>query len=278
VNAPLDSAKAVARATAAIRAAGAEAPRLGIVLGSGLGGFAARVEAATVFPYGDLPGFPAPGVEGHGGRLLLGRAGGLSLAVLQGRAHYYESGRADAMAVPIRTLAALGCKTLLLTNAAGSLRPEAGPGSIMLITDHINFLGASPLIGASGSERFVDMTQVYDPGLCAALRAAASKREIALYEGVYAWVGGPQFETPAEIRALRTLGADAVGMSTVPEAILARHAGLKVAAMAQITNLAAGMGTASLSHEQTVAEADRAAGRMQGLMLAFLAELATEGA
>ncbi len=276
MSAPPELTQLIERAAAAIRATGAEPPRLGIVLGSGLGGFAQRFEAAAVLAYETLPGFPAPGVAGHGGRLILGRAGGLPVAVLQGRAHYYETGRADAMAVPIRTLAALRCKSLLLTNAAGSLRPAAGPGSVMLITDHINFLGASPLLGATGNTRFLDMTRAYDPGLCAALRAAAAKRDIALHEGVYAWVGGPQFETPAEIRALQGLGADAVGMSTVPEVILARHAGLRVVALSLITNLGAGMGETALSHEQTVAEAGRAAEQVQDLVLAFLAELAAE--
>jgi len=249
--------------------AGGVRPRAGVVLGSGLGPFADDVAEATVIAYGDLAGFPAPGVGGHAGRLLLGTVSGTPVAVLHGRAHLYESGRADAMAAPVRTLAALGCEALVLTNAAGSLREDVGPGSVMAISDHIGLTGVSPLFGASGDDRFVNMVDAYDPDLRARLNAAASRIGLVLHDGVYAWFSGPQFETPAEIRAARTLGADAVGMSTAPECILARHAGMRVAALSILTNLAAGMGGAPLSHDQTLAVAAAAAEDVRRLLGAF---------
>jgi len=250
--------------------AGGVRPRVGIVLGSGLGPFADDVADAAVIPYGDLEGFPAPGVGGHAGRLLVGAVSGTPVAVLHGRAHLYESGRADAMAAPIRTLAALGCEALVLTNAAGSLREEAGPGAVMAITDHIGLTGVSPLFGAVGDDRFVNMVDAYDPDLRARLHMNASRVGLALHDGVYAWFCGPHFETPAEIRAARVLGADAVGMSTAPECILGRHAGLRVAALSILTNLAAGMGGAALSHAQTLAVAATAAEDVRRLLKAFL--------
>jgi purine-nucleoside phosphorylase len=251
---------------------------LAILLGSGLGGLADRLEAATVIPYGDLPGFPALTVAGHAGRLLLGRLAGLPTAILQGRAHYYEDGKADAMQGAIAALAALGCKRLLLTCAAGSLREQAGPGSIMAVTDHINLAGISPLIGERGSGRFVDMGEAYDPGLRRRLHAAAEVAGVPLHEGVYAWFPGPQFETPAEIRAVRALGAGAVGMSLVPETILARHAGLEVAALGVITNLGAGLAPGGLDHRQTLVSAASAASDLLRLVEAFAADLRQEAA
>lgn len=245
--------------------------RVGVILGSGLGALADAVEEATVISYGDLPGFPAPGVAGHEGRLLLGRLAGVPVAVLQGRAHYYETGRADAMKAPVRTLARLGCESLLLTNAAGSLNPAAGPGSVMLITDHINFTGVSPLFGETGNDRFVDLVGAYDAGLAAALRAAAKRVGMALPEGVYMWFCGPHYETAAEVRAARVLGADAVGMSTVPEVILARQAGLRVAALSIITNLATGVAEAPLTHAAVMENAAAAASSVRRLLLAFFA-------
>jgi purine-nucleoside phosphorylase len=253
-------------------------PALAVLLGSGLGGLADRLEAPTVIPYADLPGFPAPAVAGHAGRLLLGRLAGLPAAVLQGRAHYYENGKADAMRGAIAALAAIGCPRLLLTCAAGSLREGAGPGSIMAVTDHINFAGISPLVGERGSTRFVDMCEAYDPALHRRLRRAAEAAGVALHDGVYAWFAGPQFETPAEIRAARVLGADAVGMSIVPETILARHAGLAVAALAVITNLGAGMAPGALDHQQTLASAARAAADLARLVETFAAGLRQEAA
>jgi purine-nucleoside phosphorylase len=247
------------------------APRAGLILGSGLGGFADAIDDAVAISYAELAGFPAAGVQGHAGRLLLGSVNGTPLVVMQGRSHYYESGRADAMKVPIRTLAALGVECLILTNAAGSVNPETGPGSIMLTSDHINFTGVSPLFGEPGGARFVDLSGAYDRNLGALFHEAAAATGIELHDGVYMWFCGPNFETPAEIRMAKVLGADAVGMSTVPEVILARHAGINVAALSIITNLAAGLSGTPLSHAQTVAAADRAADRLQILLLAFLA-------
>lgn len=259
------------------RAAPQASPRLGLVLGSGLGGLVADLEDATAVPYDRLPGFPRPGVGGHDGQLVLGLLGGLPVAVLQGRAHPYETGRADAMAVPIWTLQALGCQAVVLTNAAGSLREEMRPGAVMLVTDHINFAGLSPLVGAAGDERFVDMTAAYDPGLCQALRAAAGAVNVLLHEGTYIWFLGPQFETPAEIRAAAALGADAVGMSTVPEVILARRAGLAAAALSIITNPAAGLGEGPLSHRQTQAVAAKGAEAAGRILICFAAARAQAG-
>jgi purine-nucleoside phosphorylase len=246
-------------------------PAMAVVLGSGLGGLAEGLQATTIIPYAELPGFPQPAVAGHAGRLILGEADGLPLALLQGRAHFYESGRADVMRPAIDALAQLGCPALLLTCAAGSLRAEIGPGSVVMLIDHINFNGPSPLIGEQGAGRFVDMTGAYDAALRDELERAAASAEIRLHEGVYAWFGGPQFETPAEIRAARALGADVVGMSVVPETILARHAGLKVAALAVITNLGAGMTAGALDHRQTLDSAGRALVDLARLLDAFVA-------
>ena len=245
-------------------------PSFAIVLGSGLGAVADALTDAVAIPFGDLPGFPLPVVRGHAGRLVLGRLGGRDVAAMQGRAHYYEAGDAAAMKVPLRALAIAGCPALILTNSAGSLRPEAGPGSLMMITDHINFAAANPLIGEPGEESFVDMTEAYDAELRARLQAAAGRLDIPLHEGVYAWFSGPSFETPAEIRAARTLGADAVGMSTVPEVLLARWLGLRVAALSIIANPAAGMAGKALTHETSVTEAARTADDLTRLLTVFL--------
>ena len=248
-------------------------PRVALVLGSGLGAVAEAVADPLAIPYEDLPGFPRPSVEGHGGRLVLGSFAGLPVAVLQGRAHYYEGGRADGMNLALAALKALGCQNLLLTNAAGSLREEVGPGRLMLIADHINFAGVSPLFGVAGNERFVDLVDAYDPEERSRMKTLAEGLEVPLVEGVYVWFCGPHFETPAEIRAARMLGGDAVGMSTVPEAIVARMLGLKVTALSMITNLAAGMSDQALSHEQTMRSATAAAADMTRLLTAYLEEL-----
>ena len=224
---------------------------VGLILGSGLGGLADAVADPVRIPFAALPGFPHSKVSGHRGEVVAGRLEGVSVVVLAGRAHYYESGDAAVMRGAIATLAALGCDTLLLTNAAGSLRSDVGPGEVMLITDHINFAGANPLIGEPTDERFVGMTGAYDASLRAALLGAAEREGIALATGVYMWFSGPSFETPAEIRMARIMGADAVGMSTVPEVILARFLGLRVAGCSVVTNLAAGMTGGELSHQET---------------------------
>jgi xanthosine phosphorylase len=252
-------------------------PRLGIILGSGLGGLADALEQPTGIDYADLPGFPRPGVAGHGGRLVLGTFAGLRVACLQGRRHIYEGGDPGAMRAPIRALRHAGASALFATNAAGSLRPENPPGSLMAISDHINMLGVSPLTGPNDDQigpRFPSLRDAYDPPLRGLLRQCADELRIPLPEGVYLATHGPSFETPAEIRAFRTFGADAVGMSTVPEVILARHAGLRVAAVSAITNLAEGMGGEQLSHEQTLRNADRAAGDLTRLLERFCEALA----
>jgi purine-nucleoside phosphorylase len=227
------------------------APKTALVLGSGLGGLVNELAAPMRIPYAELPGFPSGGVSGHAGELVAGSLAGKPVIMLAGRVHYYEHGDAAAMRPVIGTLAGLGVETLLLTNAAGSLEPEMGPGSVMLITDHINFSGANPLIGEPGDRRFVGMTEAYDASLRDLIRAAAGRTGTPLHEGVYMWFSGPTFETPAEIRMARVMGANAVGMSTVPEVILARFFGLRVAACSVITNLAAGMTGTELSHQET---------------------------
>ncbi len=254
------------------------APRLGIVLGSGLGAVADALDDAVRIPYSDLTDFPEPGVAGHGGTLALGTLSGLPVACLQGRRHVYEGGDPGAMRAPVRALRHAGAAAMLITNAAGSLLPSSPPGSLMAINDHINMLGVNPLSGANDDvigPRFPSMRDAYDPALRGLLRQCAGRLEITLPEGVYLAAHGPSFETPAEIRAFRTLGADAVGMSTVPEVILARHAGLKVAAVSAITNLAEGMGGEALSHEQTLRNADAAATDLARLTSQFCESLAT---
>lgn len=241
-----------------------------IVLGSSLGAIGEALADPRTIAYAELPGFPRPTVSGHAGELVAGRLGGTDVLVLRGRAHAYESGDAAAMRGAIETLAALGIEALLLTNAAGSLDPEVGPGRLMLITDHINLSGMNPLIGEDGDARFVSMTGAYDAGLAERLRQAARREAIDLAEGVYAWFSGPSFETPAEIRMARVLGADTVGMSTAPETILARRFGLKVAAISVITNLGAGIGGASPDHAETKAVGGRAAGDLLRLLIGFL--------
>lgn len=230
---------------------GGLAPRVALVLGSGLGGLVNEVENAIRISYADLPGFPVSGVTGHAGEVVAGHFAGVPVLMLAGRAHYYEHGNAAAMRPVIEVLAGIGITHLLLTNAAGSVDPDMLPGSVMLIDDHINFSGTNPLFGEPSDRRFVGMTEAYDAGLRAALVRAAETAEFKLHRGVYMWFSGPSFETPAEIRMARVLGANAVGMSTVPEVILARFFGLKVAACSVVTNLAAGMTGAELSHEET---------------------------
>jgi purine nucleotide phosphorylase len=245
-------------------------PKVAVILGTGLGDFAGAVDPVAVIPYGDLEGFPRPTVRGHAGRLLLGRVGPTDVAVLEGRAHYYENGRADEMAGAVDTLAAIGCETLFQTNAAGSIRLDMPPGSLMAISDHINFTGVNPLFGRGPGRRFVDMVDAYDPALRAQLLAAAKRAGVMCHEGVYIWFCGPSFETPAEIRAARVLGADAVGMSTAPETILARHAGLKVVGLSVITNYAAGLEPGGIGHEQTLDVAKAAGENVAKVLRGFL--------
>jgi xanthosine phosphorylase len=248
-------------------------PRVGVVLGSGLGTVADAVEDPTTIDYGELPGFPRPGVAGHGGQAVLGRIGEVPVAVLRGRAHVYEGGDLDQIRTPVRALRAAGAEILVLTNAAGSLRPDLGPGQLMLISDHINLSGMNILAGPNDEAigpRFPSMRDAYDPELRASLKDAAEELGTALAEGVYLAVSGPTFETAAEIRAFGKLGADAVGMSTVHETAVARHCGLRVAAISAISNFAEGMSDTQLSHEQTLSDAQRAAEGLAPLLVRFV--------
>ena len=249
---------------------GARAPKTAIILGSSLGALAEAVADPLVIPYTELPGFPMPKISGHAGKLFVGHLGGKDVAVLAGRAHPYESGNAAVMRPAIEMLKGAGIETLILTNAAGSLKPEMRPGALMLISDHINYSGMNPLIGQHGDENFVPMTDAYDPALRQRFHAAAKAEGIALNEGVYCWYSGPSFETPAEIRMFQIIGGSAVGMSTAPETILARRFGLKVAAISVTTNLAAGIEGASPSHEETKREGAKASENMQKLITRFL--------
>jgi xanthosine phosphorylase len=251
-------------------------PHVGVILGSGLGAVADAVEDSHVIGYEKLPGFPRPTVEGHAGQVVQGVIAGVPVAVLQGRAHLYEGGPIDELRAPVRWLKAAGAEILVQTNAAGSLRPEVGPGRLMAITDHINLTGTNVLIGPNDDSigpRFPPMGNAYDPELLVELRAAAAEQGVPLAEGVYTGWSGPAFETAAEIRAVRILGGDAVGMSTVHETIVARHCGLRVAAISAITNLAEGMSDVPLSHAQTLTDAARAAEDLVRLLPAFIARL-----
>ncbi|MCZ0960360.1 purine-nucleoside phosphorylase [Paracoccus benzoatiresistens] len=249
--------------------AGDQAPEYGLILGSGLGHLSGTVDGVAI-PYDELPGFPHAGVSGHVPQLVVGQLEGRRVAVFGGRSHYYESGRADAMRLPLETLAALGTRKLILTNAAGSLRPDIPPGGLMLLNDHIAFAGTNPLIGEKTEGRFVPMTNAHDAAICASLSAAALAEGIDLPQGVYCWFSGPSFETPAEIRAARILGADAVGMSTVPEIILARFLGFRCAAISVITNMGAGLSDEAISHDHTKAMAPFGAAKLERILRRFL--------
>ena len=252
---------------------GVRAPRTAILLGSGWGAVADQVAGAVDVPYAELPAFPRLGVGGHAGLLRAGHIGGRPVMVLAGRQHAYETGEAGGMKGAIRTLAAAGITTLVQTNAAGSCDEGMPPGALMLISDHLNLSQRSPLFGEPGDDRFVDMGDAYAATLRTRAQAAARAAGIPLHEGVYAWFLGPQFETPAEIRMARLMGAQAVGMSTVPETILARHAGLKVLAMSLLTNMAAGIDSQQLSHAHTLATAKAGEAQALKLMQAVLATL-----
>jgi len=248
-------------------------PTLAMVLGSGFQSILPHVEVGEEIPFTKLPGFPPVGVKGHGGTLIVGRLAGAPVLVLSGRAHYYEGHEMSLVTFPIRVLAALGVRDVLLTNAAGGINRHFKSGDFMLLTDHINLMGANPLRGpnAPGCERFVSLTRTYSPSLSAVMSKAAKRAAIKLQRGVYLAVSGPSYETPAEIRAFAQLGADAVGMSTVPEAIVARHCGLNVAAISCITNLAAGLGSnGELSHKEVLDEAVRGQSRTVKLLTEFV--------
>jgi purine-nucleoside phosphorylase len=247
------------RAAAQLRQLSPLRPKLAIVLGSGFDHIVKRMEVDSKAAYASLAGFPPVGVQGHAGQLLVGRLDDTEVMVLNGRAHFYEGHDMERVTFYVRVLAEYGVKDLLLTNAAGGLNRAFKPGDFMSVTDHINLMGTNPLRGPAmaGMPRFVDLTEVYDAGLRALLSRAARRARIKLRQGVYLAVGGPSYETPAEIRAFARLGADAVGMSTVPEAIVARQCNIRVAAVSCITNLAAGRGSGQLSHSEVLETAKR---------------------
>ena len=249
-------------------------PRIAVVLGSGWNGLMEHVDAAVEVPYAELEGFPRASVAGHTGTLAFGRIGLHDVAVLSGRKHAYEDGDVNAMKVPLRVLRALGCEILVQTNAAGSLDARMPPGTLMVLTDHINLPQRSPLVGENGADRFVNMVDAYDPALRAAALRVARRERVVLHEGVYVWCLGPQFETPAEIRMFRGLGAHAVGMSTVPETILARRAGMRVLALSLMTNMAAGLSNEELSHAHTLAQAQRVNVAATRFLAAVIKEIA----
>jgi inosine/guanosine/xanthosine phosphorylase family protein len=251
-------------------------PKDVIVLGSGLGRFADTLADAVRVAYSDIPGFSRSTVAGHSGTLVVGKAAGVPVAVMQGRIHAYEGHPREAVAAPIRILRRLGVERLILTNASGGLKPHMVPGTLMLIEDHINFSGFNPLVGPNDDRigpRFPDMTDAYDPELRALLTQAAREAGVEVQSGVYIFVLGPNFETAAEIRLYAGLGAHAVGMSTVPECLVARHCGMKVAGISVVTNLAAGIATRPLSHQETLSQAAKAAEKLARLLERFVQRL-----
>ena len=260
------------RAVASIRTHSELAPALGFVLGSGLGAFADEIEQAVRIDYAAIDGFPLPAVAGHGGRLVLGRIGTTPGAVLQGRVHLYEGHAPELVVRPVRVLAALGIEVLVLTNAAGAVNTAYAPGDVMVIRDHLNLQGANPLVGPNDDElgpRFPDMSAAYDAGLSDLLQECAGSAGLTVHAGVYAGMLGPSYETPAEIRMLRILGADAVGMSTVAEVIAARHTGLRVGAVSLITNKAAGLSATPLSHQEVQQAGRQARPKLCAMLRAF---------
>jgi purine-nucleoside phosphorylase len=249
-------------------------PRVGIVLGSGLGTLSDEIKDAVAVPYGEIPHFPVSGVPGHKGTFIGGNLCGQPVAALSGRVHLYEGLSPQVVTFPMRVLAALGVKVVIITAAVGCLDPDRRPGDIVALSDHINLMGANPL---TGGPNFVDLTSLYDPSLRQVAATVAAEHNIRLAEGVYAAMPGPCYETPAEIRALRTLGADVVGMSTVPEAILAHSLGLGVLGLTLVTNMAAGITGAPLTHEEVMAVSEKGAQRFRALVRGVLTALGAVG-
>jgi purine-nucleoside phosphorylase len=255
------------------------APTVGLILGSGLGSFADKLEGAVKLPYREIRGFPVARIVGHAGNLVYGTAGGAEVLALQGRAHYYEGHPIRDVIFPARVLIRAGCKTLVITNAAGGIDPKLTPGEIVILRDHLNLMCVSPLLGDNDDElgpRFPDMSEVYDARLRALAALAGDELGLTLRSGVYAALSGPSYETPAEVRMLRTLGADLVGMSTVPEAIAARHMGARVLGLSCVTNLAAGVSPNALSHEEVTETAARVRGQFEALLAGILGRLSQE--
>ena len=268
-------------ATDFIRSKSPLVPRLGIVLGSGLGNFALQVQNPTTIPYVDIPGFPQSTVEGHSGRLVLGTIGGVPVAVMQGRVHAYEGYPLAEVTFPTRVLGLLGCKSLIVTNAAGGVNTSYKQGSLVAISDHINLTGMNAALGPNEAKfgpRFFDMTTAYSPALRALAQAEAARQNIALSEGVYLAVLGPSYETPAEIRAFRILGADLVGMSTVHEVIVARHMGIEVLGLSVVTNMAAGVLDQAINHEEVMETGRRVEHQFTTLLTALIPQIAAAAA
>ena len=264
------------RAAEQIRSRTGTQASVAVVLGSGLGGFAEELSESTSMPYQEIQGFAQATVEGHAGRLVIGKAGSVAVAAMQGRFHFYEGYSLDDVTFPVRVLKLLGVQTLILTNAAGSLNTEFTPGTLMVISDHINLMGANPLIGANDERfgpRFPDLTATYDPDLQTLVIAEATAMKLDVRRGVYAGLTGPSYETPAEIHMVRTLGADAVGMSTVPEAIVARHMEMRLIGISCITNLAAGVSDRPVEHDQVIATGERVRGQFTELLKRVIAKL-----
>lgn len=273
---PAENEAMIARATEAVRAKlGGRAPKVAIILGSGLGGLADQVEAPLRIGYGDIPGFHVPTVQGHKGELVFGKLGGTEVVMQSGRFHMYEGHPAQVSVLPVRVFASLGVETLVVTNAAGGIRRTFSPGTLMLISDHINLTGRNPLEGPvlTGETRFPDMSVAYDAALRDSARRVAAKQGTRLEEGVYCALLGPTYETPAEVRMLDRLGADAVGMSTAPETIIARARGMRVLGFSLITNAAAGTTSALLSHAEVMEVAGEAGGRLAQLVAGVVAEI-----
>lgn len=259
----------VEEAAGALRARIGETPTVGVVLGSGLGDFADRLQGATTIPYGDIPHWPASAVVGHAGKLVVGTLAGRRVAALAGRAHFYEGHSLQTATFATRVLGLLGVKTLILTNAAGGIDVAFKPGTLMVIDDHINLMGSNPLVGPNEERfgpRFPDMTEVYSKRLREMADAAAGDAGVAVAHGVYVALHGPSYETPAEIRYLRTIGADAVGMSTVPEAIVGRHMGMEILGISCITNPAAGVLPQPLVHDEVMDVARRVRAEFSALL------------
>ncbi len=274
--APADQPARLDALEAAVRARSDLVPRIGIVLGSGLGGLADDVDDAVAIPFGELPGWPAATAPGHVGRLLLGKLGGTPVVMLQGRFHVYEGNDPGLVVEPVLLFGRLGARIVVLTNAAGGIDPAFGPGTLMVIADHLNLTGRTPLLGPNADAigpRFQDLTDAWSPRLRAALRGAGAAEGVELTEGIYAGLLGPQYETPAEVRMLRTLGADAVGMSTVLECIAARWAGLEVCGISLVTNAGAGYTGEPLTHEEVLASGAEAGPRLARVIRRFVEDL-----
>jgi purine-nucleoside phosphorylase len=273
---PLTIYDGAVRAAQFIRARADTEVSVGIVLGSGLGAFAEDLDQPVAIRYDEIPGFAHPTVEGHAGRLVIGSAQGVTIAAMQGRFHFYEGYSLADVTFPIRVLKLLGVRTLILTNAAGSLNTEFTPGSLMVISDHINLMGVNPLIGSNDERfgpRFPDLTSTYAPELQNIVIEEARAIEVDMRRGVYAALSGPSYETPAEIHMVRTLGADAVGMSTVPEAIVARHMDMQVIGISCITNLAAGVSDRPVDHSQVIATGERVREQFAELLRRVIAKV-----